>query len=148
MPGMRTLLTIWILGVFALVGVATFSGCASQPAQSASAPSRETAIAFASAVAALEVLDALHAQRMAAMTEPTAEQVAWATAYSDRLHRLRDVLVIARSWLEGTAEDREGRAAFRDAAEVLQIIVDDMKSQSIEIPKAVDVGLAAAKFII
>jgi hypothetical protein len=120
----------------------------SQPATSASAPSRETAVAFASTVGALEVLDVLHAQRMAAMTEPTPEQVAWATAFSDRLHQLRDALAVVRSWLEGQAEDKDGRASFRAAAALLQLLVDDLKSQGIAIPAAVDAGLAAAKYFV
>ncbi len=128
--------------------VAWGTGCHPQPAQSATGPTRQTTLSFASAVAALEVLDELHAQRMRAISDPTPEQVAWLTAHSDRLHRLRDALAIARSWLEGKAEDRDGRAAFRDAADVLQLLVDDLKAQSIEIPKSVEDGLAAAKYFL
>jgi len=124
-------------------------GChAAQPAasQSAASQTREVTLAFASAVAALEVLDALHAQRMASMTEPTPEQVAWAVAISDRLHRLRDILVVIRSWIEGQTEDQDGRALFHDAAKVLQLLVDDLQSQGIAIPAAVETGLAYAKY--
>jgi len=123
-------------------------GCRPQTAESAVAPSREAAIAFASAVAALEVLDALHAQRMAAMTNPTPEQVTWATDFSGRLHSLRDVLTVVRSWLEGQATDSDGRAALHGAADVLQVMVDDLKSQGIAIPDSVSAGLAAAKYFV
>lgn len=137
-----------VLSVNIIAAVPALVSCQTQPAQSATGPSREATLAFASAVAALEVLDVLHAQRMASMTDPTPEQVAWATAFSGRLHLLRDALLVTRSWLEDQAEDKDGRASFRAAAEVLQLLVDDLKSQGIAIPAAVDAGLAAAKFFV
>ena len=141
---MRVLYLIFLV-IAVTVATPLVAGCHPQPATSAQA-SPEVAIAFAGTVAALEVLDELHAQRMRAITEPTDEQVAWATQHSERLHRLRDVLAIAREWLEGKASEADGRAAFADAASVLQLIIDELKSQGIAIPKAVDAGLAAAKY--
>lgn len=146
MANMRRLFVLLLSSVL-LVCVPMVSGCHPQPAASAG-PSRETTVAFASAVAALEVLDTLHAQRLAAMESPTPEQLQWASAFSARLHTLRDSLAVVRSWLEGQAEDRDGIAAFHAAADVLRLLVDDLKSQSIEIPRAVEVGLAAAKYFI
>ncbi len=148
LSGMLRRLTSVALIVAAGLCAPALAGCHQQPAQSAAGPSREVTLAFASAVSGLEVLDELHAQRMRAIPDPTPEQVAWLTAYSARLHRLRDALVLARSWLEGKATERDGRAAFRDAAEALQLLVDDLKSQGIEIPKAVEAGLVAAKYVI
>ncbi len=144
---LQTLGILIAVSVISLVPAVTTS-CHPQPIQSAPGPSREATVAFASAVAALEVLDVLHAQRMAAMTNPTPEQVTWATSFSERLHHLRDALSVTRSWLENQAEDKDGRASLHAAADVLQILVDDLKSQGIAVPAAVEAGLASAKYFV
>lgn len=122
------------------------SACRPQPADSVHQVSSEAAIAFAAAVAALEVLDTLHAARVAALPDDAPDdQVAWAYEHKDRLKRLRDALAIVRTWLDGQTEDLNGRAAFRDAAALLQLLVDDLEQQGVKLPDAVRAGLVAAK---
>jgi hypothetical protein len=130
----------------ALVPVST-TGC--RPAESSqSAVSREGAVAFASALAALEVLDELHLQRMRAIAAPTPEQVAWETAHHERLEHLRAALAIVREWLVRESTEGDGREAFRDAAELLTLVVAEMRSHGLAVPPSVDAGLAAASYFL
>ena len=117
--------------------------CHPQPAESAQ--SRSVVVIFGSAVAALEVLDLQHAKRMREAPDPTDEEFARAQAHSDKLHRLRGALALAREWLEGKQPDQVGREALHDAADALQLLVDELRSQDVEIPETVDLGLAALK---
>lgn len=137
--------------IAALLTVVTLLGspclaCHPKPAESA-AVTNVAIGAFTSGVVALEVLDELHRQRMAAMASPTDEQVKWAEGYSEKLHRLRDALALARRWLAGDLPEKDGRAALQDAATALQLLVDELRSQGIKVPPAVDTGLSALKLL-
>ena len=141
----RTFSTLLIVACGVLVSATT----ACRPGEPAeSAVERTAALSFASAVAALEVLDQLHADRLAAIQEPTEEQLNWYSSQRARLHRLRDALAIARAWLAGNVAEKDGRAAFRAAAEAMQLVVDEMRSQGVKVPQAVDAGLVAAKLFL
>lgn len=121
-------------------------GCSPRAAESAQ--SREVVVIFGSAVAALEVLDLLHAKHMREAPDPTDEEFAKAQAVSDKLHRLRDALAITREWLSGSNQSEQaGRMALHDAAEVLQLLIDEMRSQDVKIPEQVDAALAALKLL-
>ncbi len=120
-------------------------GCRPSEPTSSASRSRSAELAFASALAALEVLDELHYQRMRTGPDPTPEQAAWAGAHFEKLERLRQALVIVRKWLSGEVAEADGRAAMRDGVELLQLLADELKALSIPIPKAVETGLAAAR---
>lgn len=136
-----------LLLALALVLTTPLVACGPSEGPRSAETERNAAFAFSAALAALEVLDELHYQRMHNNPEPTREQEAWALAHFEKLERLRQTLVIARKWLSGEVAETDGRAAFRDAAELLQLLVDELKALSVPIPKAVEAGLAAAKYI-
>jgi len=139
----RFLLCFFIATVGVLAGP---PACHPQPAGSASS-SREVVLAFSAGVAALEVLDELHLQRMKYNLEPTEEQVAFENAHHQRLLRLRDALAIARGWLNGDNSEAEGRAAFRDSLATLKLLVEELRAQGVAIPRAVDTGLIALSLL-
>lgn len=120
-------------------------GCRPAAPAQGSSQSQAAALAFSSTLAALEVLDELHYQRMHYGPDPTPEQAKWARAHFEKLERLRQALVIVRKWLSGDAAETDGHAAFRDAAELLQLLIDELRAQKLQVPKAVDAGLAAAR---
>lgn len=138
MKAIRILMTVLFLFL-----VSSTTGCAPQRDPNTAAVSQGAALVFSSSLAALEVLDELHAQRMRAIENPTAEQVKWATEHSQRLHRLRDVLAVWRRWLTGEISENQGMQAARDVAATLQLIADDLRAQGVKIPAAVSTGLAA-----
>lgn len=125
---------------FAL-GLVTVSCAPFRVPSSETIPDAQT-VAFSSTLAALEVLDELHAQRMRAIETPTQEQVVWATRHTEQLRRMRGALVIWRRWLTGDASQDQGMAAARDAVAAMRLIVDEMKAQRVPVPSAVSTALA------
>lgn len=124
------------------------SGCRQPEATAPTvAQSNGAVVAFASGVAALELLDELHARDMAAVGSPTDEQMVLFRERSARLRRLRDTLALARSWLAGSGDQEVGRKALHDAADGLRIIVAELRSRGQSVPRAVDAGLAALQMV-
>jgi hypothetical protein len=119
--------------------------CSSSSQQAVSAAElRATALAYNGASVALELLVAQHTARMAAIESPTDADVAKAQAVVERLHRARDVLDVARSWLE-KGEGDEGQKALADATKLLELLVDELQADGVLVPEAVSKGLAVAR---
>jgi hypothetical protein len=160
LPPMKKLLAL----VIALVACLIFAGTlACSPSKGedpkhggvAAAPGvpREAVLAFAGVHTAWGILDELERDRLKAINDagdPAKAKAALDSARSRnaQLHRLRDALELARKWLAGEVPDEDGRAALRGAAQMLQLLVDEMKGQGLKIPEQVDAGLAAARVLL
>lgn len=135
---MRTLLLCVVLSLAAPPVV----GCHPKP-ETAAALEHSATIAFGAALGALEVLDDAQWRRMRSDPEPTLQKAAQEKDLQLRLERLRLTLVVARKWLSGDGTEKDGRQALRDAAAQLQLVMDELRSRSIQIPSAVDTALIA-----
>jgi hypothetical protein len=103
------------------------------------------ALAFNGAVVAFEVLDLYEADRIDGLLKPTDAQIAAATLRVQRLERVRDMLEIARDWLEGKAAEGDGRAALVDATHLLELAAAELQAEGVAVPHAVRDGIKAAK---
>lgn len=101
------------------------------------------AMAYSSAVVALELLDALDAQRLAAAGELTDAELEAAETRVRRLELARDALALARSYLtEGRATDdvrgplRDGVRLLRQAAETEDARVPPRAAEALRVAEA------------
>ncbi len=121
------------------------SGCLPPRDTASVATERDQRLAFSSALAALEVLDELHLQRMRGNQSPTQEDIEWAQKHTDHLHRIRDSLALWRRWLTGEVTGDQGRAAVRDALAFLQLSAQELQARGLSVPSAVVTALAALR---
>ena len=108
-----------------------------------------TTLAYNAAVLALITVDKLEAQRQDAVTakgpEAAKAGLAKAEANTARIVRAKELLKLVRSWVDGTVDEKEGRAALRDGSALLELLATELKADGVPVPDEVLAALAFLK---
>lgn len=100
--------------------------------------------AYNGAVLALEIADAKNAAYLRSLAHPTDADVEASAARLDRLQRARDGLALVRSYLSGEHKGGDGRAELGDAAEATALVLEELRSRGVDVPKRAVDGLKLA----
>ncbi len=138
-----------LLLVGALLTVPHVTACSpQQPAQTALVQ-RAGVVAFESSVAAYAIaLDAETRRVEELVTQyetPTPLDQEIARSRLERLERVERALLVARAWLSGEASDADGKRAIGDAATLLVVLLEELLTQRVPIPRYVIDGARAAQ---
>lgn len=131
----------------AVLGVVALTAC--PPQIPANQVSSKAIVAFAGAVAALEAVDIILSEHIAALPDTVSdEQFEWYHLQKDRVKLLRDSLAITRGWLEGETDEKHGRDSLRESVALLQLITEDLDRVGIKIPDTVRQGIQTAALFV
>lgn len=135
---------VWPLFVLALLlGLPILTSCTSSKPASSAVAEKTAVLAYTGAVVALEVLDAREAAYLDGIAQPTLAQLDASKARIERLKRARDSLSLVRDWLAGRT-DKSAKVELGQAAEVLRLVVEELRADGVKVPASVLDGIQLA----